>query len=76
MAHGWWQGCTELGLPGYGWDGANANVLISGDAHDPALGVPSTRSQLCRVYKAEEPPFVWNPPYYGTTKPADAEVEP
>ena len=71
MAHGWWQGCEELGLPGYGWDGANANVLISGDDHDPALGVPGTRSQLCKVYPAEEPPFVWEPPYYGTTKPAD-----
>lgn len=70
-AHGWWQGCTELGLPGYGWDGANANVLISGDEHDPALGVPATRSQLCRVSRAEEPPFVWEPPYYGTTKPPE-----
>ncbi len=69
MFHGWWQGCTELGLPGYGWDGANANLLVSGDEHDLALGVPATRSQLCKVYKAEEPPFVWEPPYYGTTKP-------
>ena len=69
MAHGWWQGCVELGLPGYGWDGANANVLVSGDEHDPALGVPAVRSQLCRVYKADEPPLVWEPPYYGTTKP-------
>jgi anaerobic selenocysteine-containing dehydrogenase len=75
-AHGWWQGCTELGLPGYGWDGANANVLISGDEHDPALGVPGTRSQLCKVCRAEEPPFVWEPPYYGTTKPADAGLGP
>ena len=69
MAHGWWQGCVELGLPGYGWDGANANVLVSGDEHDAALGVPAVRSQLCRVYKADEPAFVWEPPYYGTTKP-------
>jgi anaerobic selenocysteine-containing dehydrogenase len=74
-AHGWWQGCQDLGLPGYGWDGANANVLISGDEHDPALGVPGVRSQLCKVYKAEEPPFVWQPPYYGTTKPADVEID-
>jgi anaerobic selenocysteine-containing dehydrogenase len=73
MAHGWWQGCTDLSLPGYGWDGANANLLISGDEHDPALGVPAVRSQQCRVYKADEPPFVWEPPYYGTTKPADPE---
>ena len=76
MAHGWWQGCTELGLPGYGWDGANANVLISGDEHDPALGVPATRSQLCRICTAEEPPFVWDPPYYGTTKPDDSQTAP
>lgn len=75
MHHGWWQGCTELGLPGYGWDGANANLLISGDEHDPALGVPATRSQLCQIHKAEEPPFVWEPPYYGTTKPQEREVQ-
>ncbi len=70
-AHGWWQGCKELDLPGYGWDGANANVLISGDDHDPALGVPGARSQLCKIFRAEEPPFVWEPPYYGTTKPRE-----
>jgi anaerobic selenocysteine-containing dehydrogenase len=70
MQHGWWQGCRELGLPGYGWDGANANVVVAGDAHDPALGVPGARSQLCRVYRAEAPPFAWEPPYYGTTQPA------
>jgi len=55
-AHGWWQGCTELGLPGYGWDGANANLLISGDEHDPpwgsrrrahsSAGYPRLRSRL------------------------------
>jgi anaerobic selenocysteine-containing dehydrogenase len=71
MFHGWWQGCTELVLPGYGWDGANANVLISGNEHDPVLGVPAMRSQLCKVYPAEEPPFVWQPPYYGSTKPPE-----
>lgn len=74
-SHGWWQGCTELGLPGYGWDGANANILVSGDEHDPALGVPGTRSQLCRIRRAGEPPFVWEPPYYGSTKPASPEGE-
>ena len=70
MPHGWWQGCRELGLPGYGWEGANANVLIPGDAHDSALGVPSARSSLCKVYAAEGPPAVWQAPYYGTTQPA------
>lgn len=69
MAHGWWQGCRELGLAGYGWEGANANLLVASDQHDPALGVPAARSQLCRVYKADKPPYVWEPPYYGTTQP-------
>jgi len=75
MLHGWWQGCTELGLPGYGWEGANANILISGEEHDPALGVPAARSQLCKVYPADELPFVWDPPYYGTTKPDHRPAE-
>ena len=69
--HGWWQGCKELGLPGYGWDGANANILVASDVHDLAVGVPGTRSQLCKVYKADEPPFVWDPPYYGSTVPKE-----
>jgi anaerobic selenocysteine-containing dehydrogenase len=76
--HGWWQGCRELGLPGYGWDGANANVLISGEdeEHDAALGVPAARSECCKIYKADEPPFVWDAPYYGTTQPEDLCGEP
>ena len=69
LAHGWWQGCQEVGLPGYGWDGANANVLVPSDAHDEALGVPAVRSQLCTIYPAEKPPYVWHPPYYGSTQP-------
>ncbi len=69
LMHGWWQGCRELGLPGYGWDGANANVLVSSDAHDDALGVPALRSQLCTIYPADTPPYVWDPPYYGSTQP-------
>jgi len=69
LPHGWWQGCRELGLPGYGWDGANANVLVPGDAHDEALGVPALRSQLCTIYPAEAPPYSWDPPYYGSTQP-------
>ncbi len=69
MAHGWWQGCPTLGLPGYGWDGANANVLCAGDVLDPALGVPGVRSQLCRVYPAEAEPFDWQAPFYGNGIP-------
>ena len=59
-----------------GWDGANANLLIPGDQHDPGLGVPAVRSQLCKIYKAEEPPFVWEAPYYGTTNPPGPKAPP
>ena len=51
-AHGWWQGCRELGLPGYdpfGPEGANANLLVSNDAIDPISGSVPHRSQRCRV---------------------------
>jgi anaerobic selenocysteine-containing dehydrogenase len=57
-AHGWWQGCRELGLPGYdpfGPEGANANLLISNDAIDPISGSVPHRSQRCRVRKAGVP---------------------
>ena len=50
--NGWWQACKELGAPGYdpfGPDGANYNLLISGDALDPISGTPSDRSYLCEV---------------------------
>lgn len=52
--HGWWQGCQELGLPGYdpfGPDGANANLLIPNTAIDPISGSVPHRSQKCRVRK-------------------------
>lgn len=69
MKHGWWQGCPQLGLPGYGWDGSNANLLCAGDEHDPALGVPAVRSQCCRIYPAEKEPYSWEAPYYGSGIP-------
>jgi anaerobic selenocysteine-containing dehydrogenase len=53
-AHGWWQGCQELGLPGYdlfGPEGANANLLVSNDIIDPISGSVPHRSQRCRVKK-------------------------
>jgi anaerobic selenocysteine-containing dehydrogenase len=56
--YGWWQGCRELGLPGYdpfGPEGANANLLISNDAIDPISGSVPHRSQRCRVRKAGVP---------------------
>ena len=56
-AHGWWQPCRELGLPGYdpfGSDGSNANLLVSNDAVDPISGSVPHRSQRCRIRKADE----------------------
>jgi anaerobic selenocysteine-containing dehydrogenase len=53
-AHGWWQACQELGLPGYdpfGPKGANANLLVSNEAIDPISGSVPHRSQRCRVRK-------------------------
>jgi anaerobic selenocysteine-containing dehydrogenase len=50
--HGWWQACKELGAPGYnpfGPDGANLNLVISGDARDPISGSPPLRAYLCEV---------------------------
>jgi anaerobic selenocysteine-containing dehydrogenase len=52
--HGWWQGCTALGLPGYDprqADGANYNALISHEAIDPVSGVAPHRSYLCQISK-------------------------
>jgi anaerobic selenocysteine-containing dehydrogenase len=53
--YGWWQGCQELGLPGYdpfGPDGANANLLIPNKAIDPISGSVPHRAQMCRIRKA------------------------
>jgi anaerobic selenocysteine-containing dehydrogenase len=52
--HGWWQGCRDLGLPGYdpfGPDWSNANLLVSNDEVDPISGSVPHRSQRCRVRK-------------------------
>jgi anaerobic selenocysteine-containing dehydrogenase len=57
-AHGWWQGCQELGLPGYdplGPEGANANLLVSNEVVDPISGSVPHRSQRCRVRKVDMP---------------------
>ena len=56
--YGWWQGCQELGLPGYdpfGPEGANANLLVPNNAIDPISGAVPHRSQRCRVRKADVP---------------------
>ena len=55
--HGWWQACSELGLPGYdpvGLESANYNAAISADDVDPVSGVPSHRSYLCEVRKVSQ----------------------
>jgi anaerobic selenocysteine-containing dehydrogenase len=52
--YGWWQGCKELGRPGYdpfGPDGANANLLVPNEVIDPIGGSVPHRSQRCRVRK-------------------------
>jgi anaerobic selenocysteine-containing dehydrogenase len=50
--HGWWQPCKELGIPGYnpfGPDGANLNLVISGETRDPISGTAPHRAYLCEV---------------------------
>ncbi len=50
--HGWWQGCAELGAPGYdpfGPMGANFNLLIGTAVRDPVSGTASHRSYLCEI---------------------------
>lgn len=52
--YGWWQGCEELGIPGYdplSSDGANINLITSFDRRDPISGAVPHRSQRCRVRK-------------------------
>jgi anaerobic selenocysteine-containing dehydrogenase len=55
--HGWWQGCDELGLPGYPIldGGANVNVLYNSDpdkAFDPMV-TAMPKQTLVEVRKAE-----------------------
>lgn len=50
--HGWWQSCSELGVPGYDPftpKGANFNLLIGNDVRDPISGTASLRAYLCEV---------------------------
>jgi anaerobic selenocysteine-containing dehydrogenase len=50
--HGWWQACKELGAPAYdpfGPDGANLNLVISGDARDPISGTVPHRAYVCEI---------------------------
>jgi anaerobic selenocysteine-containing dehydrogenase len=54
-SHGWWEACAELGLPGFDpftEAGANQNLLVLNDQHDPVSGGTPHRSTLCRVVSA------------------------
>ena len=44
---GWRDECKELGLPGYGWDKANGNVLIPSTPAEPGYGADVSKRQ-CR----------------------------
>jgi anaerobic selenocysteine-containing dehydrogenase len=51
-SHGWWEACAELGLPGFDpftAEGANQNLLVTNELHDPVSGGTPHRSTLCRV---------------------------
>jgi anaerobic selenocysteine-containing dehydrogenase len=52
--HGWWQACSELGLPGYDAldpGGANVNLAIGVEAADPVSGAAPHRCYPCRIEK-------------------------
>jgi anaerobic selenocysteine-containing dehydrogenase len=50
--HGWWQGCEEIGAPGYdpfSEEGANLNLIVNYAAVDPVSGSVPHRSYLCEL---------------------------
>lgn len=52
--HGWWQSCSDLGLPGYDpYDeqGANVNLLIPAMARDPVSGSVCMKAVPCRLQR-------------------------
>jgi anaerobic selenocysteine-containing dehydrogenase len=56
--HGWWQGCAELGLPGYppyGPDSANLNLILHQTPADPISGSAPLRASLCQIERTEPP---------------------
>lgn len=46
---GWRDECKELGLPGYGWDKANPNMLVPSDPAEDGYGCTPMRSSLCKI---------------------------
>ena len=66
--HGWWQGCLELGMPGYDpfeSTGANLNLLIGTAARDPISGTAAHKSYLCEIR-----PVVQNERESASSRPA------
>jgi anaerobic selenocysteine-containing dehydrogenase len=56
--HGWWQGCDELGLPGYppyGPDSANLNLVLRQTPADPISGSAPLRASLCQIERLDAP---------------------
>jgi anaerobic selenocysteine-containing dehydrogenase len=51
---GWKHACKELGLPGYGYDKANPNMLVPAEPSDLRHGIPPLRSWRCEIKRAEE----------------------
>jgi anaerobic selenocysteine-containing dehydrogenase len=64
--HGWWQACSELGLPGYppyGPDSANLNLVLPQQPSDPISGTSPLRASMCDVVPvAAAPAPVGNAP--------------
>jgi len=53
--HGWWQACSEIGIPGYDpfdAEGANLNLIIGNEAIDPVSGSVPHRAYLCQIRRA------------------------
>lgn len=55
--HGWWQGCAEIGAPGYPATGpgtANFNLVIGHGAVDPVSGSVPMRGYVCQIERITE----------------------
>jgi anaerobic selenocysteine-containing dehydrogenase len=54
--HGWWQACSDIGMPGYdpfSPEGANLNLIIGNEAIDPVSGSVPHRAYLCQIRRAD-----------------------
>jgi anaerobic selenocysteine-containing dehydrogenase len=50
---GWKHACKELGLPGFGFNKANPNILVPSEPSDLRHGIPPLRSWRCEIEKVE-----------------------